>query len=241
MEAVIFSIATFLSTYFGGMLAVKLKSKLHLIMGFAAGVILGVVFFEILPEIMEQTKLSNTSPTGIMIALVAGFLIFHILEKAILIHHGHEGDYAEHIHPQVGILSALALIGHSFLDGFGIGLGFQINPAVGILVAVAVISHDFTDGMNTVTLMIAHQNSEQKAKQFLFFDAVAPVAGVAAALFFKIPDDFMILYLGFFAGFLLYIGASDILPQAHMKKSSYQLMSLTVLGVLLVFLISRFA
>lgn len=241
MEAIIFSIATFFSTYFGGLLAVKLKSKLHLIMGFAAGVILGVVFFEILPEIIEQTKMNNIPPTGVMVALVAGFLVFHILEKAILIHHGHEGDYAEHIHPQVGILSALALIGHSFLDGFGIGLGFQINPAVGMLVAVAVISHDFTDGMNTVTLMIAHRNSEQKAKQFLLFDAVAPVAGVAAALFFKIPGNLMILYLGFFAGFLLYIGASDILPQAHMKKSSYQLVSLTLFGVILVFLVSRLA
>lgn len=241
MEAVFFSIATFFSTWFGGILAVKLKSKLHLIMGFAAGVILGVVFFEIFPEIIEQVKTHNFAPTGIMLALVAGFLVFHILEKAILIHHGHEGDYAEHVHPQVGILSALALVGHSFLDGFGIGLGFQASPAVGALVAVAVISHDFTDGMNTVTLMIAHQNSERKAKRFLFLDAVAPVAGVAATLFFSVPERFMILYLGFFAGFLLYIGASDILPQAHSKKSSYQLMSLTVLGALLIFVISRFA
>jgi zinc transporter ZupT len=241
MEAILLSIATFASTYFGGLLAVKLKNKLHLIMGFAAGVILGVVFFEIFPEIIEQVKEHDFSPTGIMIALIAGFLIFHILEKAILIHHGHEGDYAEHVHPQVGVLSAVALIGHSFLDGFGIGLGFQVSPAVGLLVAVAVVSHDFTDGMNTVTLMLSHRNSEKKAKRFLLLDAVAPVLGVMATLMISIPAHFIVLYLGFFAGFLLYIGASDILPQAHMKKSSYQLMSLTVLGVLLVFVISRFA
>lgn len=241
MEAIFLSIATFFSTYFGGMLAVRLKNKLHLIMGFAAGVILGVVFFEIFPEIMEQIRMRNFDSTGVMVALIAGFLIFHILEKAILIHHGHEGDYAEHVHPQVGILSALALVGHSFLDGFGIGLGFQASPAVGVLVAIAVISHDFTDGMNTVTLMLSHRNSEQKAKNFLLLDALAPILGVAATLFFKIPGQFMVLYLGFFAGFLLYIGASDILPQAHMKKSSYQLMSLTVLGALLIFVVSRFA
>lgn len=235
------SIVTFFSTYFGGILAVKLKNKINLIMGFTAGVILGVVFFEIFPEIIEQVKLHDFSSTNIMLALVAGFLIFHVLEKAILIHHAHEGDYADHVHPQVGVLSALALIGHSFLDGFGIGLGFQASPTVGILVAIAVISHDFTDGMNTVTLMITHRNSERKAKQFLFLDSVAPIVGVFTALLFNIPDQFMILYLGFFAGFLLYIGASDILPQAHSKKSSYQLMSLTILGVLLVFMISRLA
>lgn len=241
MEAIFLSIATFLSTYFGGLLAVKLKKKLHLIMGFTAGVILGVVFFEIFPEIIEQIKKRDIAPTGVMIALLAGFLVFHILEKAILIHHAHEEDYAEHIHPQVGVLSALALIGHSFLDGFGIGLGFQASPAVGVLVAVAVVSHDFTDGMNTITMMLSHENSLKRAKTFLFFDALAPVLGVLATLFFRLPPAFLILYLGFFAGFLLYIGASDILPQAHMKKSSYQLMSLTVLGVLLIFIISRFA
>ena len=240
MKAVLFSIVTFFSTYFGGLLAVKLRNKLNLIMGFTAGVILGVVFFEIFPEIIEQVEANHFAPSGIMAALVAGFLIFHILEKAILIHHAHEGDYADHIHPQVGILSAFGLIGHSFLDGFGIGLGFQINSAVGILVAIAVISHDFTDGMNTITLMLSHENSLQKAKTFLFFDALAPILGVLATLFFKIPAQVMVIYLGFFAGFLLYIGASDILPQAHSKKSSYKLMSLTVLGVLFVFFISRF-
>ena len=240
MEAAIFALATFLSTYGGGLLAVKLKDKLNLIMGFVAGVLLGVVCFDILPEIIEQIKENNLAPMRVMIALVFGFLLFHILEKTILIHHAHEGDYAQHFHPQVGVLSALALIGHSFLDGFGIGLGFQVNPALGVLVAIAVISHDFTDGMNTITLMISHKNSVEKAKMFLFFDALAPMLGVFATLFFAIPSRFMVLYLGFFAGFLLYIGASDILPQAHSKKSSYGLIGVTILGVLLIFLVTRF-
>jgi zinc transporter ZupT len=239
MEAFIFSIASFVSTYGGGLLAVKLRNKLHLIMGFVAGVLLGVVCFDIFPEIIEQIKVSNIEPGPIMVALVFGFMLFHILEKAILIHHAHEGDYADHIHPQVGVLSALALIGHSFLDGFGIGLGFQINPVMGILVAIAVISHDFTDGMNTITLMITHKNSIRKAKMFLFFDALAPVLGVLAVSIFHIPSSYMVMYLGFFAGFLLYIGASDILPQAHSKKSSYQLIGLTILGVLFIFFITR--
>jgi len=240
MEAFIFSIASFISTYSGGLLAIKLKNKLHLIMGFVAGVLLGVVFFDIFPEIIQQIKIYNLEPTLVMVSLVFGFLLFHILEKTILIHHAHEGDYAKHLHPEVGVLSALALIGHSFLDGFGIGLGFQVNPAVGVLVAIAVISHDFTDGMNTITLMISHHNEVAKAKTFLFFDALAPVLGVLAASVFMVPAGFIVLYLGFFAGFLLYIGASDILPQAHSEKSSYELIGLTLIGVLFIFCVSRF-
>ena len=239
MEAILFSIATFFSTYLGGTLAVKFKNKLHLIMGFTAGVLLGVVFFDIFPEIFAQVKEFNFNSTEVMVALVAGFLVFHIFEKTLLIHHGHEEDYAEHKHPQVGVLSALALAGHSFMDGVGIGLGFQINPVVGILVAVAVISHDFTDGMNTVVLMLANKNSITKAKKFLFLDAIAPILGAISTLFFKVSPHFLVLYLGFFAGFLLYIGASDILPEAHSKNSSLKLIGLTILGVLFVFIISR--
>jgi zinc transporter ZupT len=240
MQAIFLSIATFFSTYFGGLLAVKLKNKIHLIMGFTAGVLLAVVSFDILPEIIDQIKNNNASSTEAMIALVFGFLLFHILEKTLLIHHAHEGDYAEHHHPQVGVLSALALAGHSFMDGVGIGLGFKINPTVGFLVAIAVISHDFADGMNTVILMLSNKNTVKKTKAFLFLDATTPVLGALSTLLFRVSDHFLVLYLGFFAGFLLYIGVSDILPEAHSQHSSYKLIGLTVLGVVFIFIVTRF-
>ena len=241
MEVVILSIATFFSTLFGGLFAVKYQKHLHLIMGFTAGVLLGVVSFDIFPEIISRVSAGGFKPIEPMIALVFGFLLFHILEKSIMIHHSHEGDYAEHKHPHVGVLSAIALAGHSFMDGVGIGLGFQVNPAVGLLVAVAVISHDFTDGMNTVTLMLNNHNTTRKSKMFLLLDAVTPVLGALSTLFFSVSSHFLVLYLGFFAGFLLYIGASDILPEAHSKNSSSKLIGLTILGALLVFLITRVA
>jgi len=237
---ILLSIATFVSTLLGGLFALKFKDKLHYIMAFAAGVLLGVVAFEIFPEIIEQVNVHGFNSISIMIALVLGFFIFHILEKSILLHHSHEHDYAEHKHPDVGVFSALALIGHSFIDGIGIGLGFQISPAVGMLIAVAVISHSFTDGLNSMTFMLNHGNKERKSKIFLLIHALAPVLGAASTLLFTVPAYFLTLYLGFFAGFLLYIGASDILPEAHSKKSSYGLMSLTILGTLFIFFITRF-
>lgn len=240
MEAIILSVFTFASTFSGGMFAVRFKDRLHLIMGFTAGVLLGVVSFDIFPEIITRVNETGINAIEPMIALVLGFLIFHIFEKVIVIHHAHEDDYAKHKHPQVGVFSALALIGHSFMDGVGIGLGFQVSPAVGLLVAVAVIAHDFTDGMNTVTLMLHNKNSVQKSKQFLFCDSAAPVLGVLSTFLFVVPPHFLIWYLGFFAGFLLYIGVSDILPEAHSKHSSFKLIGLTLAGVVLIFLVTRF-
>ena len=68
---------------------------------------------------------------------------------------------------------------------------------------------------------------------------LGPILGALSTLFFTVPAYFLTLYLGFFAGFLLYIGASDILPEAHSKQSSYKLMGLTVLGTLFIFIITR--
>lgn len=232
---------TFVSTLLGGFFALKYRDKMHYIMSFAAGVLLGVVGFDILPEIIDQVKENDYNSIWIMIALVGGFLIFHILEKTILIHHTHEHEYGEHKHPDIGISSALALTCHSFLDGMGIGLGFQISREVGIFIAIAVISHAFTDGLNNMTLMLSNKNSENKSKIFLGIHSVAPILGAISTLFFSIPASWLVLYLGFFAGFLLYIGASDILPEAHSEHSSYKQIILTIVGVLFIFVVSRFA
>lgn len=241
MAPILLSLATFFSTSFGGLFAVKHKNRLHMVMGFTAGVLIGVVSFDIFPEIIDLIKENNFNPIGAMIALVVGFMLFHIMEKLIVIHHAHEEDYADHKHPHVGVLSALALTGHSFMDGVGIGLGFQVSPSVGLIVAIAVIAHDFTDGMNTVILMLTNKNTEKKAKLFLLVDALAPVAGVISTLFFHLPESFLVLYLGFFAGFLLYIGASDILPEAHRNQSSWKIIGLTIIGTVFIFIVTRFA
>lgn len=235
----IFIFLTFISTFLGGLFGLKYKDKMNLILGLTAGVILGVIAFDIFPEIMEMTKNLGVNSTMPMIALVCGFLIFHIAEKFLMIHN-HEEQYAPHTHPTVGKFQALALSGHSFLDGVGIGLAFQISGVTGILVAIAVISHDFADGLNTVSMMIRHKNTDKQALQFLLIDSFAPVLGIISTLFFTLSEKSLLIYLGFFAGFLLYIGVSDILPEAHSKNSSMKTVLMTVLGVIFIFIVTRF-
>ena len=244
MTAVLLSLATFGSTLCGGLFALKYRDRLHYLLSFTAGVLLGVVSFEVLPEIFELARAHSLDATKAMVALVVGFLFFHSLEKFVLIHHAHEADYAEHRHPQVGVVSALALVGHSLLDGVAIGLAFQASQAVGISVAIAVIAHDFCDGLNTVGLMLTHRNTTRHAMAMLVLDAAAPVLGAASTLLFQMPVSGLILYLGFFAGFLLYIGVSDILPEAHSgarPNTAIRLIGLTALGAAFIFVVARFA
>ncbi len=240
MLPILLAAATVVSTFLGGLFALRHSDRLHRILGFTAGVILGVVAFDVLPEIFESLHVQGLSADWAMVPLVTGFLTFHIIEKSILLHNAQEEEYGQHHHPHVGVASASALIAHSFLDGVGIGLGFQVNQTVGIAVAIAVIAHDFSDGINTVSLMMLHKNSEARTKKFLIADSLAPIIGAASTLLITISPTALIVYLGFFAGFLLYIGASEILPEAHSEHSSYATIGLTVLGAVFMFVVTRF-
>lgn len=240
MEPILFSVGTFLSTMLGGIFGIKHRDRLHQIISFTAGVLIAVAFFDIIPELFSITTENGFPITPAMVAIVAGFLAIHLLEKLAVIHTAHEEEYADHRHPLVGTISASGLAFHSFLDGVGIGLGFHVSPHVGLLIAIAVIAHDFSDGLNTVSLMLVNKNTTKRTIGFLALDALTPVLGVAATFLFTIPNAILVAYLGFFAGFLLYLGASDLLPEAHSKHSSYKLIGLTFLGVLFIFLVTRF-
>ncbi len=239
IEALLLSFFTFISTFSGGLLAFKNKQRLHYVMSFTAGVLIAVVFFDILPEVFSITTEHKLDITPALIAIICGFIAIHLLEKIAVIHTGQEDTYASHKHPTVGVISASGLSFHSFLDGVGIGLGFHVSPHVGLLIAIAVIAHDFSDGLNTVTLMLTNKNTLKKSFMLLLIDATAPILGAFSTYLFTIPGNVLQLYLGFFAGFLLYIGASDLLPEAHRKNSSYRMLGLTILGVVFIFIVTR--
>jgi len=231
--AAVFAFSTFVSTAAGGLFALRNRDHLHLILGFTAGVLLGLVSLDLLPEVFRLNDGGTLFglPT-VMLTFVLGFLALHVLERSMAMHHAHEDEYGEHQHvPELGLASALALSAHSFMDGVGIGLAFQVGSGLGVAVALAVIAHDFADGLNTVTLMLRHGNSQRRARVMLAVDAIAPLLGATSTLFFHLPDQVLALYLAFFAGFLLYLATGDILPEAHSRHPSVLTLAMTVAGV----------
>jgi ZIP family zinc transporter len=242
ISPVVLAGAAVVSTLGGGALALRFRDRLHYLLGFTAGVLLGVVAFDLLPEIFSLSREHAFDPSGAMIALVVGFLLFHSLEKFVLVHPAQEEHYSHHHHPHVGLASAAVLAAHSCMDGVAIGIGWQVSPLVGLTVALAVIAHDFSDGLNTVSLMLRHGNSTRRAIAMLAVDALAPLVGVLLTLAVAIPPFQLMVYLGFFAGFLLYIGVSDILPEAHSRAGpgvAVKLIALTCCGAAFVWLVVR--
>jgi len=236
--AVAVSAASFLATLLGGYLAIKAQDRRHLVMAVAAGVLLGVVAFDLLPEALDSDPDRIFHVPAPLLTFAAGFLALHLVERSQAVHRGHEGEYGAHGHRErIGLLAGSALVAHSVMDGFGIGAAFQAATAVGVTVAIAVVSHDFADGFNTYTITSLYGNARRRAVTLLVLDALAPVVGASITVFVDISEDALSLYLGFFAGFLLYLATADILPEAHSEHNNRLTLACTVGGVGLMWLV----
>ena len=234
---------TFISTFVGGLFALKFRDKLHLILGFSAGAVIGVAFFELLPEALELAGDVSASTITTFVAL--GFVVFMIVDRAISIHsHCVDGEGCGNENHRAhgrGRLGAGSFSVHSFLDGIAIGFAFQASAAVGILVSVAVLAHDFSDGINTVGVILKNGGSRKEAFRWLFLDALAPVLGVVVTLFFTLNEKLLGFLLAIFCGFFLYLGASDLLPESHHKHPTLWTTMATVLGMVVLYLAIKLA
>jgi zinc transporter ZupT len=226
------SIATFFMTLLGGLLALGLPDRLHLILGFSAGAVIGVAFFDLIPEAITLATPAH-SVDAVLVAVAIGFLVYMVLDRTIA-PHGHKGARTELLW-QRGALGAASLSVHSFLDGFAIGLAFNVSAAVGWIVSAAVLAHDFSDGVNTVGIVLGKKGGNRFAFGWLLIDAVAPVLGAASTLVVHFPEDVLGFCLALFAGFFIYISASDLLPESYHDHPTRWTTAMTLLGIATVY------
>lgn len=226
----------FVAAFIGGVFAFRFRDKLHLVLGFSAGAVIGVAFFDLLPEAIElNAGLFSISLTTSLVAL--GFIIYLILDR-LLFFQTHEDEHCENPHHQgKKSLSALILAVHSAIDGLAIGLAFQVSTEVGLILALAVLSHNFSDGLNIVGLTLKNGGDKDKAWRWLFIASLAPMLGIFSTLFFTLPETWLGSILALFAGFFLYIGASELLPESHHAHPTRLTTLMTILGVMVLYLI----
>ena len=232
--AIIFSVFTVLGTTAGGILAFKSRDRFHLVLGLSAGLLLGLVGFDLLPEIFEMNTDLVAGVPVVSVAILGGFLLLHILERSFGSHEPAESDYGhDHEHHSIsGTLGALAMGGHVFLDGVGLGVAFQVSTSLGIAVFLAVVVHAFSDGLNTVSMIVKSGNWTKSSKYLLGVDAVARIGGATLGTYLALNDKYLALYLALFSGFVIYIATSHILPEAHSRHESRWTLVMTGVGVM---------
>ena len=231
---------TALATACGGLLAIRSRDRLHLVLGLSAGLLLGLVSFDLLPEVFALNTHTFGNVPVVSLALVTGFLVLHFAEHLLGSHEPAESDYGhEHSHSAniAGTVGALAMAGHVFLDGVAIALAFKVSNGLGVAVFIAILSHAFSDGLNTVSLLIKSGHWTKRAISLLGVDALMRIAGASLGTYITISDPWLAIYLAGFSGFIIYLAMSHILPEAHSRHPSKITMLATVFGVLAMWLI----
>jgi zinc transporter ZupT len=226
-------VLTGVSTTFGGALALRFRSALNLFLGFSSGAVIGVALFDLLPEALELGA-PHFQPLAITTAVAVGLAAYLALDRmTTILGAGSEGR-RRHLGPA-------SLTAHSLMDGLGIGFAFQISSAAGAIVAFAVLAHDVLDGANTVTLSLAAGSPPTTARRWLAADAIAPFIGVLIARTIAIPAAGLAVLLAVFAGFFLYIGASELLPRAHGQRPRLSTVAATIAGLGFIYAVVRLA
>jgi len=222
----LYAFITALGTLIGGWLPFSgffKKISPRYLIGFAAGAMLGIAFFDLIP--------AAGAANAIYLAL--GFFAIYLLEKFVLMHSHHQ-------QPQVNRVGWVPVIGialESLIDGLAIAVGFALAPALGLTIALAVLAHELPRGFTTSVIMRGAGYSNQIVAGVLAIDALFTPLGVFLANFF--PTEYFTQLLAFTAGVFLYVGADDLLPEAH-EKLNWQVVAAVLLGAALIWLISAF-
>lgn len=203
-------------TSFVGVFALVLKKDLlsrsvFVLVSLAVGALLGDVFIHIIPEAYGELG----DPMMISLTIIAGILIFFILEKVLHWHH-HTSEHAEeHPHP-IGKMILLGDGVHNFIDGLIIAASYLVSIEVGVATTIAVILHEIPQEIGNFGVLIHAGYSTTRALWYNFLSALAAVLGAVIALFLGgITEQFALWLLPLTAGGFIYIALSDLIPELH--------------------------
>ena len=202
------------------------QKTLALLLSFSAGVLLGAVFFHMIPE--AGRFLSD----GLGWAVLGGFLLIFILERFVFVHACEERDCDIH---HMGLPAFLGISLHSLLDGVALGAGLII-PQLGPVVLLAVIIHKMPDGISISSILLsAGWNRRTVGLLNLIFSLTTPVGALIAYFFLSaVAAESVAVAIGISAGTFLAIATADILPQVHRIEERNPMTLVFLLGGLAV-------
>ncbi|HYM21980.1 MAG TPA: ZIP family metal transporter [Vicinamibacterales bacterium] len=190
----------------------RIRTRLvPLLVSYAVGALLGVALLALLPEALDERKASTTAVFG---ELLAGVLLFFVLEKILLYRHCHTDDCAVH-----GATAPLVFVGdafHNFFDGAIIASAVMTSVPLGVNTTIAIAAHEIPQEIGDVAILLASGYSRGGALMLNVATGASSVAGalVAYAAISIVPGLGRIV-LPFAAGSMLYIAMSDLIPDLH--------------------------
>jgi len=199
-----------------GIATLGIKTKIFdrilvLLVGFAAGGLIGGAFLHLLPEAVEQC-----SCDAVFFYALIGFTIFFLMERYLYWRHCHNGVCDVHT------FTYLNLIGdgvHNFTDGLIIAASFMTDLRLGIVTTLAVVFHEIPQEIGDFGILIYGGFSKPKALMFNFICALSAILGaIIGYTLSSITENISLFLISFTAGGFIYIAASDLIPELHKQK-----------------------
>ncbi len=212
----------------------KLENMMLVFVAFAAGTLLGVAFFDLLPESLEGATNANFS------AVIFGILSFFVVERFIHWHHCHQG-HQHKVKMKYHAFTYMNLFGdaiHNFLDGVVIAAAFVNNVGTGIITTIAIALHEIPQEIGDFAVLVHGGFGRMKALLFNFGSALVAFLGALVAYFFLTAVEMVLpSILAFAAGGFVYIAIADLFPELKkeedVQKGFLQMVALIV-GVIMV-------
>lgn len=214
----------------------KLSGSHHYILPLAIGVFLGVVFFELIPETLVRGGVWGS------VAIAVGFLLFYVLSHTIRTYHHHHTNHKDTCSSDGAIMLLIGDAVHNIADGVVITSAFIINPTLGIATTLGVALHEIPQEIAEFGVLLKAGYTKQKAVLLNMLSASSIFVGTLLTLFFSsLFEESLWILTGLAAGNLLYIAASDLLPELqeshrdHFTQSFFFTL-LGLVGIMLLFL-----
>lgn len=207
----------------GVFLLIKEKQVLkysHFLAAFAAGTLLGTVFFDLLPEAVgsgeKVVKKGLSGEVDIFFWVLVGILGFFLLERFVHWFHHHQHDYGDEVVKPTIPLIILGDSVHNFIDGIAIGATFLVSIPLGIITSLAVAAHEIPQEIGDFGILLHKGMGRKKVLMVNFYSALTALVGALISFLLgeRIEASLPIL-LAITAGFFIYIAASDLIPEIH--------------------------
>jgi len=221
----------------------------HLV-SFATGALLGAALLALLPDAVRGAGVENMH--GIGLALVAGIVMFFMLEKLVLWRHSHSGEiadhgaYHEHHHHRDEASAVLVLVGdgiHNALDGVLIGAAFLTDVKLGIVTAVAAMAHEIPQEVSDFAVLL---NAGMSRARALFLNLVTSLTSVIGGLlaYWALSSVMQAVpyAIAVAAACFIYVAMADLIPGLHRKvdlRTSVTQIVLIAAGIALIVLTDR--
>jgi len=191
----------------------KLKKFLHYFIAFAAGTLISVSFFDLIPESLEKIELLGFDVYSSLVYVVVGIVLFFLIETFVHWHHCGHGECSKR---PAGVLIFTGDFIHNFVDGLLIASAFMLNIWTGIFTTLIVMIHEIPQELGDFAVLLNSGYSKWQAIKINFASAVSAILGgiLGFFMFEKLELIIPFVVLGAAGGFL-YIALSDIVPEIH--------------------------